>query len=138
MMQRPSRPFGVTILAVLEMLIGIVGLLASIALIGLSALFASLPTIRGLVASVGLVIGGIAFFLQSHLACHWSRVLAWKGLGLDPRNGLQRSLVARCCWCFSCWSDYWWNRRVFLLVPDALLSYKKSCESFLRKRSAST
>ena len=64
MMQRRSRPIGITILAVFEILIGIVGLLASIALIELSALFATLPVIGGLVASIGLVIGGIALFFS--------------------------------------------------------------------------
>ncbi len=64
MMQKPSRPAGVTILAVLEILFGIVGLLVSIAIIGLAALFSTLPRIGPLLSSFGLVIGGVAFFFS--------------------------------------------------------------------------
>lgn len=63
-MQRRSRPAGVTILAILEILIGIVGLLASLAIIGLSALASTLPAIGLLVGTIGLVIGGIALFFS--------------------------------------------------------------------------
>jgi hypothetical protein len=63
-MQRPSRPIGVTILAVLEILIGIVGLLASLAIIGLSALVSTLPAIGLLAGTIGLVIGGVALFFS--------------------------------------------------------------------------
>src|SRR6266576_960779 len=59
MTQRPSRPVGITILAVLEVLIGIVGLLASLLIIGFSALFATLPTVGPLLGAIGLVIGGV-------------------------------------------------------------------------------
>src|SRR5437773_11486320 len=58
MIQRPSRPAGITILAVVEILIGIVGLLGSLAIIGLSALASTLPSIGLLVGTMGLVIGG--------------------------------------------------------------------------------
>jgi hypothetical protein len=64
MMQRPSRPVGITILAVLEILIGIVGLLASLAIIGISALFSTLPTVGFLVGTVGLIIGGVFLFFS--------------------------------------------------------------------------
>jgi hypothetical protein len=64
-MQRPSRPIGVTILAVLEILIGIVGLLASLAIIGLSALVSTLPAIGLLAGTIGLVIGGVALFFST-------------------------------------------------------------------------
>src|SRR6058998_1773829 len=64
MMQRPSRPVGITILAVLEILIGIVGLLASLAIIGFSALFSTLPRVGAVFGTIGLVIGGIAFFFS--------------------------------------------------------------------------
>ncbi len=63
-MQRPSRPVGVTILAVFEVLIGIVGLLASLAIIDFSALFSTLPTVGSLLGAVGLIIGGVVFFFS--------------------------------------------------------------------------
>jgi len=64
MMQRPSRPVGITILAVLEILIGIVGLLASLVIIGFSALFSTLPTVGSLLGAVGLIIGGVVLFFS--------------------------------------------------------------------------
>src|SRR2546429_5432974 len=64
MTQKPSRPVGITILAVLEILIGIVGLLASLVIIGFSALFATLPTVGSLIGAVGLVIGGVVLFFS--------------------------------------------------------------------------
>src|SRR5438128_11058478 len=59
MMQRPSRPVGITILAALEILIGVVGLLASLVIIGFSALFSTLPKVGSLLGAVGLVVGGV-------------------------------------------------------------------------------
>ncbi len=64
MMQRPSRPVGITILAVLEILIGIVGLLASLVIIGFSALFSTLPTVGSWLGAVGLIIGGVVLFFS--------------------------------------------------------------------------
>jgi hypothetical protein len=64
MIQRPSRPVGITILAVLEILIGIVGLLASLAIIGFSALFSTLPTVGSLLGAVSLIIGGVVLFFS--------------------------------------------------------------------------
>src|SRR5207247_612470 len=64
MIQRPSRPAGITILAVVEILIGIVGLLASLAIIGLSALASTLPSIGLLVGTIGLVTGGLFLFFS--------------------------------------------------------------------------
>src|SRR5438128_4477913 len=64
MMQRPSRPVRITILAVLEILIGIVGLLASLVIIGCSALFSTLPTVGSLLGAVGLIIGGNVLFFS--------------------------------------------------------------------------
>jgi hypothetical protein len=64
MVQRPSRPAGITILAVLEILIGIVGLLASLVIIGFSALFSTLPRVGSLLGSIGLVIGGVVLFFS--------------------------------------------------------------------------
>src|SRR5207244_12808989 len=64
MTQKPSRPVGITILAVLEILIGIVGLLASLVIIGFSALFATLPTVGSLIGAVGLVTRGAVLFFS--------------------------------------------------------------------------
>jgi hypothetical protein len=64
MAQRPRRPIGVTILAVLEILIGIVGFLASLAIIGFSALFSTLPRIGSLLGTIGLIIGGVVLFFS--------------------------------------------------------------------------
>jgi hypothetical protein len=64
MMQKSSRPVGVTILAVFEVLIGIVGLLASLAIIGFSALFSTLPRVGSLLGAVGLIIGGVVLFFS--------------------------------------------------------------------------
>src|SRR5260370_17792355 len=64
MIQKPSRPVGVTILAVLEILIGIVGLLASLAIIGLSALFSTLPRVGSLLGTFGLIIGAVVLFFS--------------------------------------------------------------------------
>src|SRR5437016_3182344 len=64
MAQKPSRPVGITILAVLEILMGIVGLLASLVIIGFSALFATLPTVGPLLGAIGLVIGGVVLFFS--------------------------------------------------------------------------
>src|SRR5213592_4167031 len=64
MMQKPSRPTGITILAILEILIGIVGLLVSLAIIGLSAIASTLPSIGLLIGTIGLVIGGVFLFFS--------------------------------------------------------------------------
>jgi hypothetical protein len=63
-MQRPSRPVGITILAVLEILIGAIGLLASLAIIGFSALFSTLPRVGSLLGTIGLIIGGVVLFFS--------------------------------------------------------------------------
>lgn len=76
-MRRPSRPVGITILAVLEILIGIVGLLASLAIIGFSALFSTLPTVGSLLGAVGLIIGGVALFFS----------LIWLATGIGFLHG---------------------------------------------------
>ncbi|HVH14102.1 MAG TPA: hypothetical protein VNA15_00065 [Candidatus Angelobacter sp.] len=64
MIQRPSRPVGITILAVLEILIGIVGLLASLAIIGLPALLSTLPRVGSLLGTFGLIIGAVVLFFS--------------------------------------------------------------------------
>src|SRR5437867_10076801 len=69
MMQKPPRPIGITILGIIEILIGVLGLLVSIAIIGVSALFSNLPTVGTLIGTVVVVIGGVfAFFSLIWLA----------------------------------------------------------------------
>src|SRR2546430_5119584 len=82
MMQRPSRPVGITILAVLEILIGIVGLLASLVIIGFSALFSTLPTVGTLLGAVGLIIGGGVLFFRIILLATGVGFLHGRGLAL--------------------------------------------------------
>jgi hypothetical protein len=64
MMQKPSRPIGVTILAIIEILIGVLGFLVSVAIIGVSALFSTLPAIGTRIGTVGVVIGGVFLFFS--------------------------------------------------------------------------
>jgi hypothetical protein len=64
MMRRPSRPVGITILALFEILIGIVGFLASLLIIGFSALFSTLPKVGALLGTIGLLVGGIVLFFS--------------------------------------------------------------------------
>src|SRR5256712_1377418 len=69
MMQKPSRPIGITLLAIVQILIGVLGLLVSLAIIGLAAIFSALPTIGARIGTVGVVIGGVfAFFSLIWLA----------------------------------------------------------------------
>jgi hypothetical protein len=64
MMQKPSRPIGITLLAIVEILIGVLGLLVSLAIIGLAALFSTLPAVGTLIGTVGVVIGGVVLFFS--------------------------------------------------------------------------
>jgi hypothetical protein len=64
MMQKPSRPIGITILGIIEILIGVLGLLVSIAIIGVSALFSTLPAVGTRIGTVGVVIGGVFLFFS--------------------------------------------------------------------------
>src|SRR5256885_9106487 len=64
MMRKPSRPIGITLLAIAQILIGILGLLVSLAIIGLAAIFSTLPTVGTLIGTVGIVIGGGLFFFS--------------------------------------------------------------------------
>src|SRR5207245_3914108 len=69
MTQKPPRPIGITLLAIIQILIGVLGLLVSLAIIGVAALFSTVPTIGTLIGSVGVVIGGVfAFFSLIWLA----------------------------------------------------------------------
>ena len=64
MMQKPSRPIGITLLAIIQILIGVLGLLVSLAVMGLAALFSTLPTVGTLIGTVGVVIGGVFLFFS--------------------------------------------------------------------------
>src|SRR6266851_1665832 len=64
MMQKPPRPLGITFLAIIEILIGVVGLLVSVTIIGVSALFSTIPVIGTLIGTVGLIIGGVFLFFS--------------------------------------------------------------------------
>src|SRR3989442_7264572 len=69
MMQKPPRPIGITLLAIIQILIGVLGLLVSVAIIGLAALLSGLPAVGALIGTVGVVIGGVfAFFSLIWLA----------------------------------------------------------------------
>ena len=67
-MQKPPRPIGITLLAIIQILIGLLGLLVSVVIIGLAALFAGLfsaiPVIGILIGTVGVVIGGVFLFFS--------------------------------------------------------------------------
>lgn len=77
MMRRPSRPVGITILAILEILIGIVGFSASLGIIGFSAFFSTLPRVGSLLGTFGLIIGGVILFFS----------LIWLGTGMGFLHG---------------------------------------------------
>src|SRR5437899_2485196 len=69
MMQKPSRPLGITFLAIIQILIGVFGLLISLAIIAFSALLSALPAVGALASHVGVVIGGgFVFFSLIWLA----------------------------------------------------------------------
>jgi hypothetical protein len=64
MIQKPSRPIGITILGIIEILIGVLGFLVSIAIIGVSALFSTLPAVGTRIGTIGVVIGGVFLFFS--------------------------------------------------------------------------
>src|SRR5207245_8515274 len=64
MMQKPSRPLWITFLAIIPILIGVFGLLISLAIIAFSALLSALPAVGALASTVGLVIGGVFLFFS--------------------------------------------------------------------------
>jgi hypothetical protein len=64
MMQKPPRPIGITILGIIEILIGVLGFLVSVAIIGVSALFSTLPAVGTRIGTVGVVIGGVFLFFS--------------------------------------------------------------------------
>lgn len=79
-MQKPPRPTGVTILALLAILIGIFGLLAGIAIIGLSALISTSTLIGaagGILSGLGMITGGIVVVFS----------LIWLAVGFGFLNG---------------------------------------------------
>src|SRR4029077_7207985 len=64
MMQKPPRPIGITFLAIIQILIGLLGLLVSVVIIGYSAILSTLPVVGALASTVGLVIGGVFLFFS--------------------------------------------------------------------------
>ncbi len=60
--QKPPRPIGVTIIAILALAIGVIGLVGGAMLIGGSALFLGVPLVGGLFASLLLIIAGVVLF----------------------------------------------------------------------------
>lgn len=64
MMQKPPRPIGITLIAIIQILVGVLGLLASLAIIGVAALFSTIPTVGTLIGTAGLVVGGIFLFFS--------------------------------------------------------------------------
>lgn len=79
-LQKPLRPLGVTILAILDILVGIFGLLAGVAVIGLSVLIdtsALLGTGGGILTGLGLIIGGVIVVFS----------LIWLAVGFGFLNG---------------------------------------------------
>ena len=61
-MQKPPRPIGITILGIIQILIGVLGLLVSLLILGVSAFLSTIPVVGGLASSVGLIIGGVFLF----------------------------------------------------------------------------
>src|SRR6266568_1503162 len=133
MTQRPSRPVGITILAVLEVLIGIVGLLASLLIIGFSALFATLPTVGPLLGAIGLVIGGVVLFFSIIWLATGVGFLHGRGWSWTLGMIFSITLAARGHWRADNRSDHRWGQWIGLLGSDALLSDEDSCEGLLRK-----
>ncbi len=62
MMAKPTRPLGVSILAVLVGLLGIILIIGGVALLALSAAFSTVPTI-GLFGLTGVAIGAVVLVL---------------------------------------------------------------------------
>ena len=62
--QKPPRPTGVTIIAILALAIGVIGLIGGAMLIGVSAMFASIPLLGlgGIFAGLTLIIAGVVLF----------------------------------------------------------------------------
>src|SRR5712692_5377634 len=79
-LQKPPRPLGVTILAIFGILIGIFGLLAGVAIIGLSALISTSTLLGvggGILTGFGLIIGGVVVIFS----------LIWLAVGFGFLNG---------------------------------------------------
>src|SRR4029077_19058805 len=64
MMQKPPRPIGITFLAIIQILIGLLGLLVSVVIIVYSAILSTLPVVGALASTFGLVIGGVFLFFS--------------------------------------------------------------------------
>ncbi len=75
MQSRPSRPVGITIIAILVILGGIIGLLVGLAIFAFSALVATVGASS--IGSVGTIIGGIFLFFS----------LLWLAVGIGFLSG---------------------------------------------------
>ena len=63
-MQKPARPIGVTIIALLAILTGIGGLIGGIAIAAFASLFAGIGFgVGGMLAGIGYIIGGVVAFI---------------------------------------------------------------------------
>ncbi len=80
-----QRPTGVTILAILAVIGGILGLLAGLVLIGLSSVSFAIPGLAGLVVIIGLVTLAVAILDFVFAYGAWNlRPWAWTlGIGLE-------------------------------------------------------
>jgi hypothetical protein len=61
---RPSRPFGVTLIAILAILVGIAGLFGSLAIFALSAVVASTGVFGLAAGGIGMIIGSVVLFFS--------------------------------------------------------------------------
>ncbi|HZD12363.1 MAG TPA: zinc ribbon domain-containing protein, partial [Candidatus Binatus sp.] len=62
-MQKQARPIGVTIIALLAILVGVIGLVAGVAMAAFSSMFASIGFgVGGLLSTLGYIIAGVVLF----------------------------------------------------------------------------
>src|SRR2546425_7971549 len=95
MMQKPSRPIGITLLAIVQILIGVLGLLVGLAIIGLAAIFSTLASVGTLIGTVGIVIGGVFIFFSLILLATRVGFLHGKGSACDLRIVLTMLRILR-------------------------------------------
>lgn len=75
MQSRPPRPAGITIIAIMVILGGVIGLLVSLAILGFSALLATVGATS--IGSIGAIIGGVFLFFS----------LLWLAVGIGFLSG---------------------------------------------------
>ncbi len=134
MAQKPPRPAGITILAVSDILIGVVGLLGVLQYL-LSPPLTTVP-FSSTIGLVRPILGGVVLFFGLIWLLVGVGFLAGKGLGLDSGNDLQCSLFDWFCRFDRCGSE----GRSFRgtdLGPDVILYGKAQGQSILWKRGLS-